>query len=198
MAIIMGMEVVASLHRVRRLVVVTSQYGRFIDSLVKVGDRVCSTVAEIENTTNSELRGCCIINMVLLQLAGAHDLSSLAICTGVEFNRLLPSPRPDPLGWEFVTVYLKKQSTGASIKMVDESCNLEAAHLWKMLSENDVEVKCMLSNAQSLIEVLTNQTNLEAKDLETTLSTTSRSPKNLEASRFGNHAVQHIQKPINI
>ncbi|EFX76975.1 hypothetical protein DAPPUDRAFT_248295 [Daphnia pulex] len=84
--------------------------------------------------------------------------------------------------------------------MVDESCNLEAAHLWKMLSENDVEVKCMLSNAQSLIEVLTNQTNLEAKDLETTLSTTSRSPMKLEDSKFGNgnHAVSSTSRFLKL
>ena len=28
------------------------------------------------------------------------------------------------------------------LKKVDESCNVEAAHLWKMLSEDDEEVKC--------------------------------------------------------
>ncbi|EFX87721.1 hypothetical protein DAPPUDRAFT_235346 [Daphnia pulex] len=68
--------------------------------------------------------------------------------------------------------------------MVDESCNVEAAHLWKILSEDDVEVKCsmfpdflqVLSNAQSLIEVLTNPVNRSIH-------------MKLEASRFGNHAV---------
>ena len=29
-------------------------------------------------------------------------------------------------------------------KMVDESCKVEAAQLWKMLSEDDEEVKCSM------------------------------------------------------